>query len=60
MVVVHVFDPSTQEAEAGGSLCVQGQPGLHREFQDGQGYIVRPCLKKQTKSPRKDVSFGGK
>ena len=29
-VVVHTFDPSTQEAEAGGSLS-SGQPGLHRE-----------------------------
>jgi hypothetical protein len=29
-VVVHAFNPSTQEAEAGG-LQVQGQPGLHSE-----------------------------
>jgi hypothetical protein len=27
-VVVHTFNPSIQEAEAGGSQ-VQGQPGLH-------------------------------
>ena len=33
-VVVHVFNPSTREAEAGGSLSVQGQPGLQSEFQD--------------------------
>lgn len=27
------FNPSTQEAEAGGLLCVRGQSGLHSEFQ---------------------------
>ena len=27
-MVVHAFNPSTQEAEAGGSLLLQGQPGL--------------------------------
>jgi hypothetical protein len=39
-VVMHIFDPSTQEAEAGRSLSlsptwsteqVSGQPGLYRE-----------------------------
>jgi hypothetical protein len=35
----------TQEAEAGGSLRVQGQPGVHSEFQDSQGYLERTCLK---------------
>jgi hypothetical protein len=29
-VVVHICNPSTQEAEAGGS-SVPGQPGTHRE-----------------------------
>jgi hypothetical protein len=42
----HVFNPSTWEVEEGGSLWVQGQPGLHSEFQDSQGYRVRPCLGK--------------
>ena len=27
---MHTLDPSTQEAEAGGSLWVWGQPGLQR------------------------------
>lgn len=30
---------STQEAEADGFLGVQGQPGLHSEFQDNQQYV---------------------
>jgi hypothetical protein len=30
--MVHTFNPSTQEAEVGGSLWVPGQPGLQREF----------------------------
>ena len=47
-VVAHIFNSSTREAEAGRSLSVQGQPGLQREFQDSQGYKVKPCLKKQT------------
>jgi hypothetical protein len=38
-VVAHTF---IQEAEAGGSW---GQPGLHNEFQDSQGYTEKPCLK---------------
>ena len=34
-VVAHSFNTSTQEAEAGGSLCVRGQPGL-QEVVPGQ------------------------
>jgi hypothetical protein len=37
VVVVHTFNPSTWEAEAGGSLSLQ------TEFQDTQGYIEKPC-----------------
>ena len=29
-VVVDAFNPSTQEAEAGGSLSFSGQPKLHK------------------------------
>ena len=32
---------------------VQGQPGLHSEFQDSQGYTEKPCLKK-TKQKKKN------
>lgn len=28
-------------------LCVQDQPDLLSEFWDSQGYVERPCLKKQ-------------
>jgi hypothetical protein len=38
-MVVHAFNPSTQEEEAGG---FQGQPGLQSEFQDSQGYTEKP------------------
>jgi hypothetical protein len=40
-LVVHAFNPSTQEVEA-----EAGQPGLQSEFQDSQGYTEKPCLKK--------------
>ena len=41
-VMAHTFNPSTREAEAGRVLSIQGQPGLQREFQDSQSYIVKP------------------
>ena len=44
-MVVHTFNPSTCEAELGGSLKIQGQPDLQGELQDDQGYIERICLK---------------
>jgi hypothetical protein len=49
--ITHTFNASTGEAEAGagGSLWVRGQLGLLCEFQDSQGNIVRPCLKKMFK-----------
>jgi hypothetical protein len=43
-MVVYVFHHSTQEAEAGGTLCVWGQPGLQSQFHDSQSYIERTCL----------------
>jgi hypothetical protein len=46
--MVHAFDTSTWETEAGGSLWVQGNRGLKSEFQDTQGYIEQYCLNKQT------------
>jgi hypothetical protein len=40
------FNPSTQEAEAGGFLWVWGQPRLQNKFQDSQGYIEKLCFEK--------------
>jgi hypothetical protein len=45
------YNPSTREAEAGGFLSLQGQPGLQSEFQDSQGYTEKPCL--ETPPPKK-------
>lgn len=48
----HAFSFSTQEAEAGRSLSVQGQPRLHSKFQASQGYVARLLQKeKQTYFP---------
>jgi hypothetical protein len=46
-MVAHSFNPSILGAESGGFLWVQGQPGLHNEFQDIQNYIVKFYLKKK-------------
>jgi hypothetical protein len=42
VVVVHAFDPNTQEAEASGSLWCGSQPGLQSKFQDSQSYKEKP------------------
>jgi hypothetical protein len=43
--MVHTFNPSTQEAEAGGHLWARVQPGLQSEFQDRQSYYIdKSCL----------------
>lgn len=38
------------------SMCV-GQPGLHSEFLDRQGYRERPCLKTEQRRKRKRNAF---
>ena len=43
------FNPSTWEAEAGGSL--QDQSGLQSQFQDSQGYTKKPCQKIKINPP---------
>lgn len=35
-MVACAFHMSILEAEAGGSLCIQDQPGLYNEFQDSR------------------------
>jgi len=41
---MRVFNPSTEEAETGGSLWLRGQPGLQNKLQGSQGYTKKPCL----------------
>jgi hypothetical protein len=53
VVTVHTFNPRTWEAEAGGSLWVQGQPGLQNEFQDRQGYTEKQSPKKEKQEKEK-------
>ena len=44
-MAAHVFHLSAWEAEVGGSLWIQGQPGLQGELQASLGYTMKPCLK---------------
>jgi hypothetical protein len=46
-MVTHTFNPKAQEAEAGRSIWVQGQPGLQSDFGDGQGYTEKLSLRKK-------------
>jgi hypothetical protein len=46
--VICAFNPSTQEAEAGGS---PSQPVIQSEFQDSQGY-TKPCFENTPKNPK--------
>ena len=57
-MVLHVFNTSTWEAEAGRCVWVQGQPGLESEFQDSQSYTKKPCLWKKQKE-RKEITLLG-
>ena len=53
--VVHAFDPSTWEVEAGGSLLIQGQPVLQSEFQDIQDHTEKVCAEKKIISIKKNL-----
>lgn len=48
-MVPYTFNPSTQQAEDGGFLCVPGHSGQHKGFPVSQSYTVRCCLKTQNK-----------
>lgn len=60
------FNPSIHEAEARGSLKVQGQPGLQTKSLANQGYTVRCCFNllfkrnRQMKERRKGEKDGEK
>jgi hypothetical protein len=45
--------PKDKEAETRRSIQIQGQCALCQEFQDSQGYIVKPSLKKLKKMKRR-------
>ena len=50
-MVTHTFNPSTQEAETGRSLCIREQPGLQSKFTE------KHCLEKQKrKNPKNDTT----
>jgi hypothetical protein len=49
MIVVHDFYPSTLEAEAGGSVYIQDQPGLQTMFQDRKGCCTEKTYLKISK-----------
>ena len=51
-MVEHAFNPNpTLERQRQAEFWVQGQPGIHSEFQDSQTYTEKPCLEtKQNKT----------
>jgi hypothetical protein len=51
-LVVHTFNPRTQEAEAGRSLWVWGWPSLQSKNQDSQAYVERYISKQTNKQTR--------
>ena len=57
MVAEHAFNPSTQATEAGGSLGVQGQPGLQSEFQNSLGCAERLSKKNKTTTKEHGRNF---
>lgn len=55
-MLVHTCNPSTWEIGIG-YLWIQGQFGLHSEFQASQSHIVRPCPPNKTKCTHKRFIF---
>lgn len=65
--MAHICNLSSQEAEAGGSLGIQGQPGLQSKFWDNQSYVkwlaieedpdVDPCTYIHTKEANTPLKF---
>lgn len=40
-MVMHTFNPTIVEAEAGGAPWVRDQPGLHSNFQTSQAIMIK-------------------
>jgi hypothetical protein len=57
-VMVHAFNPSTREAEAGGSLS--SKPAWSTKWVPGQPGLYRETLSQKTKKKKKKVEHGGK
>jgi hypothetical protein len=55
---VHTFNPSTLEAEAGGSLSSQRPAWSTSWFQDSWGYAERPCLKQTKQLKLRKIRMG--
>ena len=54
-MVARAFNPSpTLERQRQADFWVQGQPGLHSEFQDSQNYTEKPCLEEKTNEQTKN------
>jgi hypothetical protein len=53
-MVVHTFDPSTWETEAGRFLSSRPVWSTD-EFQDSQGYTEKPCLEKPRKKKKEFI-----
>jgi hypothetical protein len=52
-VVVHAFNPSTREAEAGWQISgFKASLAYRVSSKDSQGYTEKPCLKRQTDRQR--------
>lgn len=58
-MVVHAYNPSTQVAEAGGSLRFGGQPELQSEFKANPNCIVKMSQKVKKKGGGVDLAGHG-
>jgi hypothetical protein len=57
VAVTHTFDSSTWEAKGGG--CLEFKASLvYRVSSSIQVYIEKPCLEKQNKNNKKEISIG--
>lgn len=56
-MAAHAPNPSTREAEVGGSLALTDQPGLKNELQDSQDYKEKRCLKNNKAVTKKNTEI---